>query len=188
MQRPNVRAGYSRATRSSDGGRTIRSMTRARLADVLFWIVASFALVCVVFFLLVLSDTVEIDSATDAGPIAQTTETEAEAETEPVATPTVRPKPKREAKPQAATPTRKPAQATAIVLTAARGDCWFQARVGSEQGRVLDERVLSQGESTTITSPRVWLAIGAAGNLDVTVNGKPRQLSAGTLAVVLDAS
>jgi len=53
---------------------------------------------------------------------------------------------------------------------------------------VLDERVLSQGESTTITSRRVWLAVGAAGNLDVTVNGKPRQLPAGTLSVVLDAN
>lgn len=166
--------------------RTIRSMTRARFADVLFWIVAAVAVVCVSFFLLVLSDTVAVDSASDAGQIAQTTEPEAEKVTTPNLRPT--PKPKRKAKPRAATPTRKPAQVTTVVLTAARGDCWFQARVGSEQGRVLEERVLSQGESTTIESGRVWLAVGAAGNLDVTVNGKPRQLPAGTLEVVLDES
>jgi hypothetical protein len=50
---------------------------------------------------------------------------------------------------------------------------------------VLDERVLSQGESISLQSRSVWLAVGAAGNLDVTVNGKPRTLSPGTISVVL---
>jgi hypothetical protein len=158
-------------------------MTPARFADGLFWILAALAIVCGVLFLLVLSGTVAIDPATEASP----TEVAIQTTTPDVAT-AEESSPKRKATRGAAAPARKPAPATTIVLTAARGDCWFQARAGSERGRVLEERVLSQGESTTITSRRVWLAVGAAGNLDVTVNGEPRQLSAGTLAVVLEAS
>ena len=41
-------------------------------------------------------------------------------------------------------------QATVVVLAAVRGDCWFSARVGSESGSVLDERVLAQGESVRL--------------------------------------
>ena len=37
-----------------------------------------------------------------------------------------------------------------VVLAAVRGDSWFSARVGSESGRVLDERVLAQGESVRL--------------------------------------
>ena len=37
-------------------------------------------------------------------------------------------------------------------------------------------------------SPRIWLTIGAAGNVDVTVDGKPRQLAPGTVSLVLGRS
>jgi hypothetical protein len=80
--------------------------------------------------------------------------------------------------------TTPPALAT-VIVTAARGDCWISARLGSETGKVLDERILAQGESVTLRGARVWLSIGAAANVDVTVNGQDRELQSGTVAVVL---
>ena len=50
---------------------------------------------------------------------------------------------------------------------------------------MLDERVLSRGESISIKGKSIWLTVGAAGNLDVTVNGKAQALSPGTISVVL---
>jgi len=154
-------------------------MAKVRPSDVLFWILATLTLAFLVFFLLVLSGGVPIESPGEASEAAQTTETTA---AEPVAA-----KPKAKAKTKAATPAQKPAQLATVVLTAARGDCWIQARAGSEEGRVLDERVLSQGESISLKGKSIWLAVGAAGNLDVTVNGKPQPLSPGTVSVVLSA-
>ena len=84
----------------------------------------------------------------------------------------------------AGTGSYEPAQ-TVVVLSAVRGDSWFSARVGSETGRVLDERVLSQGESVRLRATRIWLSLGAAGNVEVTVDGKPKALSPGTVSVVL---
>ena len=80
--------------------------------------------------------------------------------------------------------TTPPALAT-VVVTAARGDCWISARLGSETGQVLDERLLAQGESVTLRGEQVWMSIGAAANVDVTVNGQDRELQSGTVAVVL---
>ena len=65
-----------------------------------------------------------------------------------------------------------------------RGESWYSARVGSENGRVLDERVLALGE-TVRYGERIWLSVGAAGNVDVTVDGKPKELAPGTVSVVL---
>ena len=50
---------------------------------------------------------------------------------------------------------------------------------------MLDERILAQGESVTLHGKRVWISIGAAANVDVTVNGEDRELQSGTVAVVL---
>jgi hypothetical protein len=36
-------------------------------------------------------------------------------------------------------------------------------------------------------APAVWLSLGASANVDVTVNGRPRRLGFGTVAVVLTA-
>jgi cytoskeletal protein RodZ len=83
-----------------------------------------------------------------------------------------------------ATNTTSPSLAT-VVVTASRGDCWISARLGSETGRVLEERLLAQGESVTLRGAQVWMSIGAAANVDVTVNGEDRELRSGTVAVVL---
>ena len=72
-----------------------------------------------------------------------------------------------------------------VVMTAVRGDSWFSARLGSESGRVLDERILARGDSARLEGRRIWLSVGAAGNVELTVDGKPRRLSPGTVSVVL---
>ena len=118
----------------------------------------------------------------------------AESQTEPVDEPTTTAVTKRVRRTTPAPPTTSatttttntaaPALAT-VVVTASRGDCWISARLGSESGRVLEERLLAQGESVTLRGARVWMSIGAAANVDVTVNGEDRELQSGTVAVVL---
>jgi cytoskeletal protein RodZ len=186
-------------------------MVKVRAADVLFWLLAALTLVFLVGFLLVLSGGIAIESAAQATEPTEATAAETEttaaetettaAETETTAkTETTETSPETEttatetepvettaapATPGTTTPTPATARLATVVLTATRGDCWFQARDGSARGEVLDERVLSQGESISLKGKSVWLAVGAAGNLDVTVNGKPRALSPGTISVVL---
>ena len=72
-----------------------------------------------------------------------------------------------------------------IEIYASRGDCWVSAHKGSESGAALMERVLRQGETVTLRGRRIWLQLGAAGNVDVTVDGKDRQIPSGTTNVVL---
>ena len=158
------------------------NLTRHRLSDILFWVVAGVSAVLLVALVLVVGGVIPIDPA--SGPDvpseealeqpASTPSTETAASTERTTTP-------------AATAPRA-AEPTVVVLTAVRGDSWFSARVGSENGRVLDERVLAQGESVQLRGPRIWLSVGAAGNVEVTVDGKPRELSPGTVSLVLTPS
>ena len=92
-------------------------------------------------------------------------------------------------RPSAAQKRTPEAPATAVVvMRAVRGDSWFSARLGSEEGRLLDERILTQGESVRLAGRRIWLTVGAAGNVELTVNGKPRPLSPGTVSVVLTST
>ena len=72
-----------------------------------------------------------------------------------------------------------------IEIYASRGDCWVSARKGSESGAALMERVLRQGETVKLRGRRIWLQLGAAGNVDVTVDGKDRQIPSGTTTVEL---
>jgi len=50
---------------------------------------------------------------------------------------------------------------------------------------VLVEQLFAQGESVRLRVVRIWLSIGAAASVDVTVNGKERKLHSGTVSVVL---
>jgi hypothetical protein len=75
-----------------------------------------------------------------------------------------------------------------VTVTAARGDSWISARLGSETGRVLEERILSQGETTRMRGRRVWLLVGASANVDVSVDGEPRRLSPGTVETLFSAT
>jgi hypothetical protein len=61
---------------------------------------------------------------------------------------------------------------TRIVVTGSRGGSWVEARVGSKTGRSLFAGVVAKGQTVRLTAPVVWITFGAAGNLDLRVNGK----------------
>ncbi|HTS73452.1 MAG TPA: RodZ domain-containing protein [Gaiellaceae bacterium] len=73
-----------------------------------------------------------------------------------------------------------------IRISASRGDCWIEAHEGSSAGPLLLQRLLRQGETVTISGRKVWLSLGAAGNVDVLVNGIERTIPTGTTSVRLD--
>ena len=87
-----------------------------------------------------------------------------------------------------ATTQQRPPPATArrvtVTVTATRGESWIAARLGSESGRLLEERLLPHGETARLTGPRVWLLVGASANVDVRVDGEPRELAPGTVETV----
>jgi hypothetical protein len=164
-------------------------MRKNALADILFWSLASVGGVMLVALFLVIGGLVDLEP-TPAGPAPATTAATTEAEPEPPAAATTEPTEtvtrRATSTEQTATPTKpKPPTTTVVVMSAVRGDSWFSARVGSESGRVLDERVLAQGDSVQLKAVRIWLTVGAAGNVELTVNGKPRALQPGTVSLVL---
>jgi cytoskeletal protein RodZ len=169
-------------------------MTKPRISQVLLWILALVTLALFGFFVALVAGAIPVG---EPGPPADTGGLPA-AQTEPggESTATTVTKRVRRTTPAPATTsttttTGTPAKTTTppslatVIVTAARGDCWISARLGSETGRVLDERILAQGESVTLRGARVWLSIGAAANVDVTVNGQDREIQSGTVAVVL---
>jgi hypothetical protein len=76
--------------------------------------------------------------------------------------------PKRRTKP--APPARAPVR---LVLTAALGDSWVEARAGSPTGPLLYNGTLAGGQTVRLSSRRLWVRLGAASNLAFTLNGKP---------------
>ena len=82
-------------------------------------------------------------------------------------------------------PKREAPQFASVQVAATRGDCWIVAHAGSADGPVLLERVLRSGERVTLRARRIWLELGAAGNVDITLNGKQRPISSGTTNLVL---
>lgn len=75
-----------------------------------------------------------------------------------------------------------------LTLAAVRGDCWLEVRSGSASGRVLHAGTLAQGASRTFAGHRLWVAFGAGGHLDVTLNGRGvGSFPTGTAAVVVTA-
>lgn len=164
---------------------SVAVVSRQMLSAVLFWALVGLSAAMLVALLLLLGGIVPVESpaappvgrsepaARPAPPRPATTAAERAAETRASTTTPTR---------TTAPPAREPAL---VVLTATRGECWFQARHGSETGRVLDERVLALGESARFEGQRIWLMVGAAGNVELTVDGEPRALSPGTVSVVL---
>ncbi len=154
-------------------------MAKPEPADLLFWLLAAAAAAALTFFVLVLGGVVPIGSA------------DPPAEAAPAAAPAPQreqPVDRRTAPGSSTTSSAADAQAprlVTVVVTATRGDCWLSARAGSETGRVLDERVLAQGESVRVRAKRVWLSLGAASNVDVLVDKEPRPVPGGTVALVL---
>jgi hypothetical protein len=170
-------------------------MTKPRISQVLLWGLVVVTLALFGFFVALVAGALPVGDPpappdTGALPFSETEPAEQPATT--VVTKRVRRTPPPPASTTTSTTTTAAtttsttaALATTVIVTAARGDCWISARVGSESGRVLEERLLAQGESVTLRGARVWMSIGASGNLDVTVNGEERELQSGTVAVVL---
>jgi hypothetical protein len=160
---------------------------RKRAPDILFWFVLAVSAAVLAGLLLVVGGLVPVDDPSDrSADLAETTSTPAPAPA-PRTTASAETQKRTAAPPTTPTVTTsaKPPRATLVVVTASRGDSWFSARLGSESGRVLDERVLAQGESVSLKGERIWLTVGAAGNVDLTVNGKPREIQPGTIELVL---
>lgn len=169
-------------------------MQRPSTSDLLFWLLALLSAFALAVLVLVLAGALPIDPAPEPEPepaaeqaVAPATSTRAT--TAAAARPAAPPRAGTTTAPAASTaPEAEPAPAperAVVVVTAVRGDSWVSARVGSESGDLLDERLLEQGDSLRLEAPRVWLSLGAAGNVDVTVNGEPRTLGNGTIASVL---
>ena len=163
-------------------------MTKPRISQVLLWILALVTLALFGFFVALVAGAIPVGEPAappDTGALS-TLETEP-ADQPAVTTVTKRVQRTSPTKTAITTPiktTTPPALAT-VIVTAARGDCWISARLGSENGKVLDERLLAQGESVTLRGARVWISIGAAANVDVSVNGQNREIQSGTVALTL---
>jgi RodZ C-terminal domain len=72
-------------------------------------------------------------------------------------------------------------------IVATRGNCWLIIRDRTASGAVRFEGVLEQGQAVRLRGRSIWLSAGAAGNLDIRVDGKPVPLS-GTIETVLPAA
>jgi Domain of unknown function (DUF4115) len=157
---------------------------RKRVDAILFWCLAALSAVMLAALLAAVGGVIPVDppraSSTPATEVAPLPASTAESTTAAPETQTTR-----DETPPVTTTAAAPPRPTLVVVTASRGDSWFSARVGSESGRVLDERVLPQGESVRLQGERIWLTVGAAGNVDVTVNGRPRTIAPGTVELVL---
>jgi hypothetical protein len=79
------------------------------------------------------------------------------------------------------------APATRVVVAAVRGDSWIEARSGGAGGALLYRGNLARGRSIRLSGRRVWMRLGAASNLDVTLNGRRAGRSLfGTVDVTFD--
>jgi hypothetical protein len=72
-----------------------------------------------------------------------------------------------------------------VQIVASRGDCWVSAHERSPSRPALVQRVLRTGETVTLRARKIWLELGAAGNVDVSVDGKERPIPSGTTNVVV---
>jgi hypothetical protein len=75
-------------------------------------------------------------------------------------------------------PPRKPVAPLDIVIVGVRGDgSWIEARRGSKNGKVLFSGVVAPGQRVHLRGRRMWAEFGAAGNLAITVDGRPLTLT-----------
>jgi hypothetical protein len=153
---------------------------RHRWQDILFAALVVAALALAVFLALVwsghfVSDESSVPLRSESAPKLAST------------TPAARPSQNVATTPTTPTKPRRPVAANVrITLLASRGDCWVSAHEGSSSaGRVVLERLLAQGETVTLHGRKIWLSLGAAGNVDLSVNGRPRVIPTGTTSIVL---
>jgi hypothetical protein len=75
------------------------------------------------------------------------------------------------------------------MLVASRGACWLEVRQGNQNGALIYENTLQQGQTLPVklTSGPVWIRIGDPAKLDIRLGGKLVQgLPAQTANVLLD--
>jgi Domain of unknown function (DUF4115) len=81
--------------------------------------------------------------------------------------------PKRKARSPRRSARKSPAQPPVrLVLTAARGGSWVEARAGSRTGAVLFSGTLTDGRRLRLSGRRLWVRFGAASNLAFMLNGR----------------
>jgi Domain of unknown function (DUF4115) len=90
--------------------------------------------------------------------------------------------------PKAGAIPHQPVAPAHVVIAAAPGSrgSWIEVRLGSATGRRVFSGVVKDGDSRRYTARRLWVRFGAAGNVDVVVNGKPVRFT-GTLETVITA-
>ena len=75
-----------------------------------------------------------------------------------------------------------------VVLTAARGDCWIQVRAGGVNGQLLYEGTVQRGQTQRFAKwRRLWINLGAPGNLDARLNGRRVNFPSGQSIVLVSA-
>ena len=80
------------------------------------------------------------------------------------------------------------AGAAVLVVTGSRGSSPLSIRVESEDGASLFEGVVARGRRVRVSSNRLWIRLGAASNVDLTLNGRPvERLPAGPIDLIATA-
>lgn len=80
----------------------------------------------------------------------------------------------------------RPVRLARLAIAATRGDCWLAVRKGSASGQLLYTGFLSAGESRRFRAKRLWIRLGASGNVDLRLNGKRvRGVPSGTVVLLV---
>jgi cytoskeleton protein RodZ len=91
-----------------------------------------------------------------------------------------------ETTPAAAADQARPVRRARLVLTAVRGGCWMQVRAGGVNGKLIYEGTVEQGQTQRFVKyKRLWLELGAPGNLNAKLNGRNVQNWPAQSAVVV---
>lgn len=87
-------------------------------------------------------------------------------------------------------PATAPTTGTAVlVVRATRGPSLVSIRIESEDGASLHEGVVARGETIRVSGDTLWIRLGAASNVDMTLNDRPvEQLSAGPIDLIATAN
>jgi hypothetical protein len=108
-------------------------------------------------------------------------------EQQPPAKPAPLPAPEPEAITRPRTTRPKGPVGASLTISATRGDCWVEVRAESSSGDVLYAGTLATGKTLRFNREKLWLRLGAAANVDITVNGRPSTVPPGTVELVLPA-
>ena len=75
-----------------------------------------------------------------------------------------------------------------LVVRATRGSSLVSVRIESEDGASLHEGVVTEGETIRVSGDTLWIRLGAASNVDMTLNDRPvEQLPAGPIDLIATA-